>query len=194
VLITVARRDRGAVLGVARQFSEPGLKILATQGRGASFAAKLSRGPGMPGGVPAIAALRSGPGRAPGPDERSADLERRDGRQHRGPGHNPGQPPAGIEEQAGVQRPGGQKREQEAGCRNRIRQHAERHQGMVFRTLARMTGSSDVEDLAQEVFLRLFRGLRGFRGEASSPKSCKTIRPPARYIVSRLKQIHRAGV
>jgi len=42
----------------------------------------------------------------------------------------------------------------------------ERHQAMVFRTLARMTGSSDVEDLAQEVFLRLFRGLRGFRGEA----------------------------
>lgn len=37
---------------------------------------------------------------------------------------------------------------------------------MVFRTLARMTGQGDVEDLAQEVFLRLFRALRSFRGEA----------------------------
>ncbi len=37
---------------------------------------------------------------------------------------------------------------------------------MVFRTLARMTGERDVEDLAQEVFLRLFRALPGFRGEA----------------------------
>ncbi len=37
---------------------------------------------------------------------------------------------------------------------------------MVFRTLGRLTGESDVEDLAQEVFLRLFRALGGFRGEA----------------------------
>ena len=37
---------------------------------------------------------------------------------------------------------------------------------MVFRTLARLTGERDVEDLAQEVFLRLFRALPGFRGEA----------------------------
>jgi RNA polymerase sigma factor (sigma-70 family) len=41
------------------------------------------------------------------------------------------------------------------------------HQEFVFRTLARMTGAGEhVEDLAQEVFLRLYRGLEGFRGEA----------------------------
>lgn len=38
---------------------------------------------------------------------------------------------------------------------------------MVFRTLVRLTGSSEhVEDLAQQVFLRLYRALPGFRGEA----------------------------
>ena len=38
---------------------------------------------------------------------------------------------------------------------------------MVFRTLVRLTGSREhVEDLAQEVFLRLFRALPGFREEA----------------------------
>src|SRR5947209_9862214 len=41
------------------------------------------------------------------------------------------------------------------------------HQGMVFRTLARLTGTVEhVEDLAQEVFLRLYKALPGFRGEA----------------------------
>ncbi len=41
------------------------------------------------------------------------------------------------------------------------------HQAAVFRTLLRLTGDRDgVEDLAQEVFLRLFRALPGFRGEA----------------------------
>lgn len=41
------------------------------------------------------------------------------------------------------------------------------HQTMVFRTLARLTGSTDrVDDLAQEVFLRLYRALPSFRGEA----------------------------
>jgi RNA polymerase sigma factor (sigma-70 family) len=41
------------------------------------------------------------------------------------------------------------------------------HQAMVFRTLLRLTGSREhVDDLAQEVFLRLFRALPGFRGEA----------------------------
>ncbi len=38
VLITVARRDRGAVLDVARQFSELGLRILATRGTAAWLA------------------------------------------------------------------------------------------------------------------------------------------------------------
>jgi RNA polymerase sigma-70 factor, ECF subfamily len=40
------------------------------------------------------------------------------------------------------------------------------HQAMVFRMLARLLGSRDVEDPAQEVFLRLFRALPHFRGQA----------------------------
>jgi RNA polymerase sigma factor (sigma-70 family) len=41
------------------------------------------------------------------------------------------------------------------------------HQEMVFRTLLRLTGSREhVEDLAQDVFLRLYRALPAFRGEA----------------------------
>ncbi len=43
----------------------------------------------------------------------------------------------------------------------------EEHQAAVFRTLLRLTGSREhLEDLAQEVFLRLFRALPTFRGEA----------------------------
>lgn len=43
----------------------------------------------------------------------------------------------------------------------------ERHQAMVFRTLARLTGEREgLEDLAQEVFLRLFRALPHFQGRA----------------------------
>src|SRR5579875_2455262 len=42
------------------------------------------------------------------------------------------------------------------------------HQGSVFRTLTRLTGSGPhVEDLAQEAFLRLFRALPEFRGDAT---------------------------
>jgi RNA polymerase sigma-70 factor (ECF subfamily) len=37
---------------------------------------------------------------------------------------------------------------------------------MVFRTLARLTGQHNIEDLAQDVFLRLYRALPNFRGEA----------------------------
>jgi RNA polymerase sigma-70 factor (ECF subfamily) len=41
------------------------------------------------------------------------------------------------------------------------------HQQMVFRTLARLIGRAEgLDDLAQEVFLRLFRALPSFRGEA----------------------------
>jgi RNA polymerase sigma-70 factor (ECF subfamily) len=44
------------------------------------------------------------------------------------------------------------------------------HQQMVFRTLARLLGpriqQSRLEDLAQDVFLRLFRALPNFRGDA----------------------------
>ena len=43
----------------------------------------------------------------------------------------------------------------------------ERHQEMVFRTLARITGEREgLEDLAQEVFLRLHRALPHFRNQA----------------------------
>jgi RNA polymerase sigma-70 factor (ECF subfamily) len=42
------------------------------------------------------------------------------------------------------------------------------HQGLVFRTLTRLTGAGvQVEDLAQEVFLRLYRALPEFRGDAA---------------------------
>jgi RNA polymerase sigma-70 factor (ECF subfamily) len=42
------------------------------------------------------------------------------------------------------------------------------HQAMVFRTLTRLTGSRlQVEDLAQEVFLRLYRALPEFRGDSA---------------------------
>ncbi len=42
------------------------------------------------------------------------------------------------------------------------------HQGMVFRTLSRLTGAgAHVEDLAQEAFLRLYRALPEFRGDAT---------------------------
>lgn len=41
------------------------------------------------------------------------------------------------------------------------------HQAMVFRTLLRLTGSQEhLDDLAQDVFLRLYRALPNFRGEA----------------------------
>ncbi len=46
-------------------------------------------------------------------------------------------------------------------------QIVEKHQEMVFRTLARLTGErAGLEDMAQEVFLRLFGALPHFRGEA----------------------------
>ena len=42
------------------------------------------------------------------------------------------------------------------------------HQGLVFRTLMRMTGAGPhIEDLAQEAFLRLYRALPDFRGDAT---------------------------
>jgi RNA polymerase sigma-70 factor (ECF subfamily) len=41
------------------------------------------------------------------------------------------------------------------------------HQAMVFRTLIRLTGTREhIDDLAQDVFLRLYRALPAFRGEA----------------------------
>ena len=42
------------------------------------------------------------------------------------------------------------------------------HQAAVFRTLTRLTGAgAHVEDLAQEAFLRLYRALPEFRGDAA---------------------------
>ena len=41
------------------------------------------------------------------------------------------------------------------------------HQSMVFGTLMRMTGSREhLDDLAQEVFMRLYRALPSFRGDS----------------------------
>jgi RNA polymerase sigma-70 factor (ECF subfamily) len=45
-------------------------------------------------------------------------------------------------------------------------QIVEEHQQMVFRTLARLVGPEHLEDLAQDVFLRLYRALPHFRGES----------------------------
>jgi RNA polymerase sigma factor (sigma-70 family) len=47
------------------------------------------------------------------------------------------------------------------------RELVEEHQELVFRTLTRLLGrGGEIEDLAQEVFLRLLRGLPQFRGHA----------------------------
>ncbi|MBW8748627.1 MAG: sigma-70 family RNA polymerase sigma factor, partial [Acidobacteria bacterium] len=46
-------------------------------------------------------------------------------------------------------------------------QIVQEHQQQVFRTLARLVNRREnLEDLAQEVFLRLYRALPTFRGEA----------------------------
>jgi RNA polymerase sigma factor (sigma-70 family) len=46
-------------------------------------------------------------------------------------------------------------------------QVVQEHQTMVFRTLFRLTGSREhIEDLAQEVFLRLYKALPSFRGDS----------------------------
>ena len=41
-----------------------------------------------------------------------------------------------------------------------------RHQAVVFRVAARITGPEDAEDVTQDTFLRAFHRLRRFRGEA----------------------------
>lgn len=52
-------------------------------------------------------------------------------------------------------------------AQDQFEQVVREHQEFVFRTLARLTGRGEhVEDLAQEVFLRLYRGLENFRGDA----------------------------
>jgi RNA polymerase sigma-70 factor (ECF subfamily) len=41
-----------------------------------------------------------------------------------------------------------------------------RYQDLVYGMAAKFTGGADAEDVAQEVFLKVFRSLAGFRGEA----------------------------
>lgn len=44
----------------------------------------------------------------------------------------------------------------------------ERHKGRVYRTLYQVVGDAyDAQDLAQEVFVKLFRSLSGYRGDAA---------------------------
>lgn len=44
----------------------------------------------------------------------------------------------------------------------------ERHKGRVYRTLFQVVGSDqDAQDLAQEVFLKVYRSLAGYRGDAA---------------------------
>lgn len=56
------------------------------------------------------------------------------------------------------------------GCRRgeRPAMHAlyERYRRRVFSLIARIVGAQDAEELTQDVFLRAFRGLEKFRGEA----------------------------
>lgn len=53
------------------------------------------------------------------------------------------------------------------GDEQAFRELVDRHKDMVFAVIARSSaGRSRVEDLAQEVFLKIYRGLPYFRGEA----------------------------
>ena len=57
---------------------------------------------------------------------------------------------------------------QQLNSRDSFEELVREHQAAVARTLLRLTGDREsVEDLAQEVFLRLYRALPGFRGEAA---------------------------
>ena len=54
------------------------------------------------------------------------------------------------------------------GDQNAFRELLERHQQMVSRTVAGMLGASaDVDDLVQEVFIRFYKTLDRFRGDAA---------------------------
>src|SRR5262249_27053104 len=52
------------------------------------------------------------------------------------------------------------------GEREALHAFYERYRRRVFSLIARMVGPQDAEELAQEVFLRAFRGLEKFRGDA----------------------------
>ncbi len=54
-----------------------------------------------------------------------------------------------------------------AGDRGAFRVLVERHRGLVYRLAYQFSGNHhDAEDIAQDVFLKLYTGLRGFRHEA----------------------------
>ncbi len=54
-----------------------------------------------------------------------------------------------------------------AGDRGAFRALVERHRGLVYRLAYQFSGNHhDAEDIAQEVFLKLYTGLRGFRLDA----------------------------
>jgi RNA polymerase sigma-70 factor, ECF subfamily len=52
------------------------------------------------------------------------------------------------------------------GEREALHTFYERYRRRVFSLIARIVGPQDAEELAQEVFLRAFRGLEKFRGDA----------------------------
>ena len=52
------------------------------------------------------------------------------------------------------------------GEREALHTFYERYRRRVFSLIARIVGAQDAEELAQEVFLRAFRGLEKFRGDA----------------------------
>jgi RNA polymerase sigma-70 factor (ECF subfamily) len=55
----------------------------------------------------------------------------------------------------------------QAGSDAAFRELVDTHKRMVFAVISRsMPGRADVEGLAQEVFIRVYRGLRSFRGDA----------------------------
>ena len=54
-----------------------------------------------------------------------------------------------------------------AGERNAQRRLYDRFRGMVYRLAVRMVGEAEAADVAQEVFLRVFSRLGGFRGQAA---------------------------
>ncbi|MXY97447.1 MAG: sigma-70 family RNA polymerase sigma factor [Gemmatimonadetes bacterium] len=54
------------------------------------------------------------------------------------------------------------------GCEDAFRTLVERYEGRVASVVIRMLGNTpEAEDAGQETFIRFYRGLRGFRGQAS---------------------------
>jgi RNA polymerase sigma-70 factor (ECF subfamily) len=55
----------------------------------------------------------------------------------------------------------------QAGDRGAQRQLFDRYRSTVYRLAARLVGVSEAADLSQEIFLRVFTGIGGFRGRAA---------------------------